>query len=134
MSKFFFSILKLPLSRRDMLKRSLTSRDRRFASASTIFKYSSSFSFGIVPSSIPSTNPVIDVIGVLNSCETFDTNDERIFSRFSILVAILFIFSQSELNSSFVPHSTLKSNLPFENSVTVLSISLIGSVILCDII
>ena len=77
-----------------------TSRERRLTSFETIVRYSPCCSFGIVPSRIPSIKPLMVVIGVFNSWDTFATKLRLEDSNTESAEAIRLNELQSSANSS----------------------------------
>ena len=107
-------------------KSSVTRRASLFVSSSTILRYVSRFSGGIVPSMIPSTKPEMVVIGVRSSCETFAIKLERISSRLFRLSTMALKFAESSAISLSPSVDTLTSKFPFATAFAALFKSIIG--------
>ena len=125
-SKGFFSISFSPVVSLEASSVWEIMRESRRVSADTIRRYSSCLSAGIVPSRIPSTKPVMVVMGVLSSWVMLATNSWRMFSVFSMFSAISLKALPSSAISSCPRIRTRDSKLPREKAVTVRHISLMG--------
>ena len=108
-------------------------RDRRLTSSEMMCRYFFCWSCGIVPSSIPSTKPLMVVMGVLNSCETLPIKPWVSSSSCSRSRAMLLNeVASSSISSQWLSSGTRTLKSPAANSFAAFAMVLSGRVMRLD--